>query len=129
MRPGEPTSGVIYAVPDEPLGEHGAPSDAIQGFSFRLRLTRNPENRLPFTRPPDYDPRHYELQRRYSAAGGRSGPQGGALNLRLLTWSVYTVSEAHYTWRIEEGVRLDGLHPEPKGRRNTPSVSSRNSPY
>jgi len=69
-RPGDPSSGVIYAVSDEPLGEHGAPSNAIQGFSFRLCLTKNPANRLPIEKPAGYDASHYELQRRYLAAGG-----------------------------------------------------------
>lgn len=68
--PGNPSSGLIYAVSDEPLGEHGMPSEAIQGFSFRLCLTKNPANRLPITKPAEFDPTHYELQRRYLAAGG-----------------------------------------------------------
>jgi hypothetical protein len=68
--PGNPSSGTIYAVSAEPLGEHGAPSDAIQGFSFRLCLTKNPANRLPIEKPAAYDASLYELQRRYLAAGG-----------------------------------------------------------
>ena len=72
--PGEPASGLLFGVSGEPLGEDGAPSDAIQGFSFRLVLTAEPGNRLPFERPESYDPEHYELQRRYFAAGGEIAP-------------------------------------------------------
>lgn len=77
--PGDPQSGLIYGVSDEPLGEQGAPSDAIQGFSFRLCLTKNPENRLVIRQPVDYDAARYELQRRYLAAGGVITPPGANL--------------------------------------------------
>ncbi len=69
--PGDPKSGVIFGVQDEPIGNHGAPHDAIQGYSFRLCLTKDPENRLPMGRPDNYDPERFELQRRYLTAGGR----------------------------------------------------------
>jgi hypothetical protein len=78
IRPGDANSGVIHGVTDEPLGEHGHPSDAIQGFSFRTVFTRVESNRLPFEKPASYDPAHYELQRRYFAAGGSFRP-GGSL--------------------------------------------------
>ena len=74
--PGNPESGVIYGVSDEALGEHGAPNQALQGFSFRLCLTQKPDNRLPIEKPAGYDPTHYELQRRYIAAGGTITPPG-----------------------------------------------------
>lgn len=68
--PGDPKSGVIYGVQDVPLGEHGAGDESIQGYCFRLNLTKNPANRVPIEKPPTYDPAHYEMQRRYLAAGG-----------------------------------------------------------
>ena len=77
--PGDPKSGVIFGVQDEPLGEHGAADDSIQGYCFRLCLTRDPANRLPIEKPADYDPAHYELQRRYLAAGGSITPPHAAL--------------------------------------------------
>jgi len=67
---GDPLSGLIDGVQDTPLGEHGAADDGIQGYSFRLCLTQNPANRIPFEKPAGYEPAHYELQRRYLAAGG-----------------------------------------------------------
>lgn len=68
--PGDAKSGVLFGVQDEPLGEQGAPDDAIQGYAFRLCLTKDPANRISITKPDNYDPAHYELQRRYLAAGG-----------------------------------------------------------
>ena len=74
--PGDAKSGVIFGVSRDPLGEHGAPNEAIQGFSFRLCLTQKPENRLPLEKPASYDISRYELQRRYLAAGGVITPPG-----------------------------------------------------
>jgi hypothetical protein len=77
--PGDPASGVIYGVSADALGRHGDPDTSIQGYSFRLCLTRSPSNRLPLAQPATYDPAHYELQRRYLAAGGTITPPGAAL--------------------------------------------------
>lgn len=77
--PGDPTSGVIFGVRNEPLGRHGDPDDSIQGYSFRLCLTKNEANRLPLGAPANYDPLRFELQRRYLQAGGRIPSPGASL--------------------------------------------------
>jgi hypothetical protein len=50
---------IPYVV--EPHGEIGAADDRIMSYTFRLCLTRDPNNRVLFSRPDDYDPRRYEL--------------------------------------------------------------------
>lgn len=77
--PGDPTSGVIFGVQDEPIGEHGAADESIQGFCFRLCLTKNPANRIAITKPTNYDGTRYEMQRRYLAAGGVISPPHAAV--------------------------------------------------
>lgn len=77
--PGDPSSGLIFGVSDEPLGEHGAPSPAIQAFAFRNNFTKDPANRIPFTKPDNYDPAKYELQRRFLEAGGNVGAPNPSL--------------------------------------------------
>lgn len=77
--PGDPASGLIHGVQDSATGEHGAPDESIQGYCFRLCLTKAPANRIPMGKPEGYDPAHYELQRRYLAAGGVITPPGGGL--------------------------------------------------
>ena len=42
-------------------------------YSFRLCLTEDPENRVPFPEPANYDPARFEIMRRYAKAGGRLG--------------------------------------------------------
>jgi hypothetical protein len=68
--PGEPSSGLIPTIQDEPLGVPGSGDARIQGYCFRLCLTRNPENQIPISKPAGYDPGLYEIYRRYLAAGG-----------------------------------------------------------
>ncbi len=68
--PGDPQSGVIATIQDEPFGTPGEGDHRLQGFCFRLCFTKNPENRLPWVKPADYDPANYEIYRRYFAAGG-----------------------------------------------------------
>ncbi|RRJ94914.1 FAD-dependent oxidoreductase [Opitutaceae bacterium TAV4] len=77
--PGDPSSGLIYGVSDEAPGRHGDPSDAIQAYAFRNSFTRNPGNRIPFAKPENYGPAHYELQRRLLAAGVKPGIPGAVL--------------------------------------------------
>ena len=77
--PGDPASGLIYGVQDAPLGTHGAADESIQAFCFRLCLTKNPANHIPIAKPAGYDPAHYELQRRYIAAGGTIVPPSANL--------------------------------------------------
>ena len=68
--PGEPASGLIFGVGQPDASEAGQADESIQGFCFRLCLTRDPANRIEIECPKGYDPARYELQRRYLAAGG-----------------------------------------------------------
>ncbi|WP_339729141.1 FAD-dependent oxidoreductase [uncultured Gimesia sp.] len=45
----------------------------VMVYSFRLCLTEDPENRVPFPQPANYDPARFEVVRRYVKAGGRVG--------------------------------------------------------
>ena len=45
----------------------------VMVYSFRLCLTGDPENRVPFPKPANYDPARFEVMRRYAKTGGRLG--------------------------------------------------------
>jgi hypothetical protein len=51
-----------------PKGEVGAADKKVQSYNFRMILTDNPANRLPFPKPANYDPKRYELLARLIAA-------------------------------------------------------------
>ena len=42
----------------------------VMVYSFRLCLTADPENRVPFPRPANYDPARFEVMRRYAKSKG-----------------------------------------------------------
>lgn len=45
----------------------------VMVYSFRLCLTDDPDNRVPFPQPKNYDPARFEVVRRYVKSGGRVG--------------------------------------------------------
>ncbi len=69
--PGDPQSGLLPRISAEPPGEYGAADKKIQAYCFRMCLTDDPENRVPFPKPEGYDPAQYELLVRIFNAGWR----------------------------------------------------------
>ena len=67
--PGDPQSGVLPRISTAPPGEFGAADKKLQAYCFRICLTDDPSNRVPFAPPAGYDPTQYELLLRIYAAG------------------------------------------------------------
>lgn len=68
--PGDPSSGLIRTIQPGELGSFGQPDKHVQGFCYRMVLTRDPENVIPVEKPNTYQEADYEIYRRYIAAGG-----------------------------------------------------------
>ncbi|WP_031529113.1 FAD-dependent oxidoreductase [Dyadobacter crusticola] len=66
---GDPKSGLLPYVSDEPIGKNGDGDNKIQAYCFRMCLSSNPDNRIPFAKPEGYDPAKYELLARVYKAG------------------------------------------------------------
>ncbi len=69
IRPGEASSGLLPGVHGNGPGIEGQGDHRVQAYNFRLCLTDVPENKVPFTKPANYDPLRYELLLRYYEAG------------------------------------------------------------
>lgn len=69
--PGDSGSGVIPTIQNEPLGAPGAGDKNLQAYCFRVCLTKNERNRLPFYKPAGYQRGEYEIYLRYLKAGGK----------------------------------------------------------
>lgn len=69
--PGDPASGVLPRISTNHPGQYGEGDQKIQAYCFRVCLTDNPDNRVPFPKPDGYDPRQYELLLRVFQAGWR----------------------------------------------------------
>lgn len=68
--PGDPASGLLPGV--EPYDPNFKPGDGdrrVQAYCFRMCLTDNPANRIPFKKPAGYDEKDYELLFRHLAFG------------------------------------------------------------
>lgn len=59
--PGDPSSGMLPRISAEKPGPNGTGDNKIQAYCYRLCLTKNPENRVPITKPEGYDSTQYEL--------------------------------------------------------------------
>jgi hypothetical protein len=53
-----------------PKGETGQGDHKVQAYNFRICLSNDPENQVPFPKPPGYDTKQYEILRRYLALAG-----------------------------------------------------------
>jgi hypothetical protein len=71
IAPGDPGSGVIHTILNEPLGEPGSGDHRIQAYCFRACLTNDSSNRVPFVKPENYHREWYEIYIRYINAGGK----------------------------------------------------------
>jgi hypothetical protein len=67
--PGDPTSGVLPRISTAPVGEYGSGDKRVQAYCFRMCLTNDPSNRIPFPQPAGYDASQYELLLRIFDAG------------------------------------------------------------
>lgn len=59
--PGDSSSGLLPRVSKEHPGEKGDGDNKVQAYCFRVCLSSNPANRVPFSKPEGYDPSQYEL--------------------------------------------------------------------
>ncbi|MEO5996889.1 MAG: FAD-dependent oxidoreductase [Chitinophagaceae bacterium] len=69
--PGDPLSGVIPTIQDEPFGIPGEGDKSLQAYCFRVCLTKNKDNQVSFTTPAGYNRSEYEIYIRYEKAGGK----------------------------------------------------------
>jgi hypothetical protein len=62
--PGDPSSGLVWGITKHKAEPAGTGDKKVQAYNFRICLTDSAENRLPITRPDDYDSTRYELMAR-----------------------------------------------------------------
>ena len=69
VTPGDPSSGLLPYISDEPVEPNCTGDNKIQAYCFRLCMSNHPENRVPFEKPEGYDPADYELLARVFESG------------------------------------------------------------
>jgi hypothetical protein len=68
---GDPASGILWGISKDDPGKNGEGDTRLQAYCFRMCLTGNEKNRIPFQRPEDYDSSKYELLVRVYQSGWR----------------------------------------------------------
>ena len=72
---GKPESGLLPGIePRNPDEKDGDGDKRVQAYNFRMCLTYDPENRIPFKKPANYDEMEYELPFRNFAKGEKAIP-------------------------------------------------------
>lgn len=69
---GNPKSGLLQGITEDDqiqLGYQGQGDHRIQAYNFRICLTKDESNKIPFPKPPYYEPDRYKLLLRYIEAG------------------------------------------------------------
>ncbi|PQO38393.1 FAD-dependent oxidoreductase [Blastopirellula marina] len=69
IKPGDPSSGLVWGVHNEGPGEEGSADKRIQAYCYRMCMSRIPENSVPFPKPEGYDEAMFELLFRNYEAG------------------------------------------------------------
>ncbi len=69
VKAGDPQSGLLPFIDPKGPGEEGDGDKRVQAYCFRMCLTDDPENRIPFEKPEGYDEQWYELLLRNYEAG------------------------------------------------------------
>ena len=65
VEPGKPESGLLKFVDADHGKKIGDGDDYTQAYNYRFYVTTDPEKRIPFGVPKNYDPKDYELLGRY----------------------------------------------------------------
>ena len=73
VRKGDPSSGLLPGIEPDVQDPDGTGDRRIQAYCFRMCLTDDPRNRIPFKKPVGYRERDYELLLRNLEAGPLDG--------------------------------------------------------
>jgi hypothetical protein len=83
VKPGDPSSGLLPYIQPGDGGAVGAGDRCVQAYNFRLCMTKVEGNKVPWTAPPGYDEKKFELLARYleaCAAADKLPPVGKLMN-------------------------------------------------
>jgi hypothetical protein len=67
VKPGDPDSGLLPGISAEQPGKPGEGDNKVQAYNFRVHLS-DKEGKIPFPKPPGFDPGSYALLARFMNA-------------------------------------------------------------
>lgn len=84
VEPGNPASGLLNWVEHDHGKPIGSADDYTQAYNYRYYTTSDPDIRIPFTPPENYDPAEFELVGRYVEYLVNTTDDGEALHKKLV---------------------------------------------
>ncbi|TWT84471.1 Xanthan lyase precursor [Planctomycetes bacterium CA13] len=69
--PDDPSSGLLFGISDQKPAAYGEEDHRVQAYCYRMCLTDQPANRLPFPKPENYNRKDYQLLLRVLKSGWR----------------------------------------------------------
>ncbi|WP_176256919.1 FAD-dependent oxidoreductase [Derxia lacustris] len=101
---GDPSSGTLPFVEPKPasLPPVGSADHRVMAYNYRLCVTDDPQSRVPFTRPADYDPARYEGSARVAQALAASGQKLDELMFRPYR-TVHAADPNYYKYDLNGG--------------------------
>lgn len=106
IKPGDAASGLLPGIDPTGPGTHGQGDRRVQAYNFRMCMTDDPANRVPFHKPEGYDEKDFELLFRNFEAGDRRVPLSIIMmpNRKTDTNNNFAVSTdyigANYDWPL-----------------------------
>ena len=77
VKRGDPSSGLLPGIENDSIEPDGCGDRRVQAYCFRMCLTDDPENRIPFSKPDGYRELDYELLFRNLEASSPGSAHGG----------------------------------------------------
>ncbi len=75
---------LLPEIQTEPRGEIGAGDRKVQAYNYRMSLTDDPDNRIPFAKPAAYNPKRFELLARFLTEFVKQNSRAPRMNEILL---------------------------------------------
>lgn len=103
--PGDPSSGTLPFIEPRPMPipPVGSADSRVMAYNYRLCVTDDPSNRIPFERPPDYDPSLYEAHARLAEAIAAKGVDLAEAALFAPRFTAYSADRAYYKYDLNGG--------------------------
>ena len=83
VTPGNPSSGLLQHIESITFGAPGSADTSVMAYNYRLCVSTDPGNQIPFSAPANYDPMEFEVLGRYAQALTASGKSTGLGNFLL----------------------------------------------
>lgn len=127
--PGDASSGTLRFVETSPqvAARPGDGDSRVMAYTYRLCVTDDPSNRIPFERPNNYDPADYEGSARVAIARAATGVNLAEEAMFKPARTAYSADPEYYKYDLNGGTTFSIDMTAPISIRHTSSRPRRNA--